>query len=126
MTVSVSSLDDGDATVLSVTAERFWSPVLDRVRARWTVSPGTRAAAETLRRLAAVPVAPTATFTVPEATVSLALVVDVKDNEHLHLAVRNLSKFDVLAPEGLNLESVLRRKSLVLTQSAAKALEGTL
>ncbi len=55
-----------------------------------------------------------------------ALVVDVKDNEHLHLAVRNLAKFDVLPPEGLNLESVLRRKSLVLTQSAAKALEGKL
>ncbi len=55
-----------------------------------------------------------------------ALVVDLKDNEHLHQSVRNLAKFDVLPPEGLNLESVLRRKSLVLTQSAAKALEGTL
>jgi len=55
-----------------------------------------------------------------------ALVVDTKDNEHLHLAVRNLAKFDVLPPEGLNLEDVLRHKTLVLTQSAAKLLEGTL
>ncbi|MGQ0504459.1 MAG: 50S ribosomal protein L4 [Myxococcaceae bacterium] len=55
-----------------------------------------------------------------------ALVVDVKDNEHLHLAVRNLAKFDVLPPEGLNLESLLKRKTLVITQSAAKALEGSL
>ena len=55
-----------------------------------------------------------------------ALVVDAKENQDLHLAVRNLAKFDVLAPEGLNLESVLRHTNLVLTQSAAKALEGSL
>ncbi len=55
-----------------------------------------------------------------------ALVVDAKDNQDLHKGVRNLAKFDVLPPEGLNVESVLRRKALVLTQAAAKALEGAL
>ena len=33
-----------------------------------------------------------------------------KDNTNLHRSVRNLAKFDVLPPEGLNLESVLRHK----------------
>jgi len=55
-----------------------------------------------------------------------ALVVDVKGNESLHRGVRNLAAFDVVPPEGLNLEAVLRRQSLVLTSSAAKALEGSL
>jgi large subunit ribosomal protein L4 len=57
---------------------------------------------------------------------SEALVVDARGNELLHRAVRNLDTFDVLPPEGLNLESVLRHKTLVLTAAAAKALEGTL
>jgi len=55
-----------------------------------------------------------------------ALVVDAKGNEKLHRSIRNLAKFDVLPPEGLNLESVLRHKSLVLTTDAVKALEGSL
>ncbi|QRK05807.1 50S ribosomal protein L4 [Archangium minus] len=55
-----------------------------------------------------------------------ALVIDAKDNTNLHRSVRNLAKFDVLPPEGLNLESVLRHKHLVLTSSAAKAIEGAL
>ena len=55
-----------------------------------------------------------------------ALVVDGKGNTSLHRSVRNLAKFDVLPPEGLNLESVLRRKVLVLSSDAAKALEGSL
>jgi large subunit ribosomal protein L4 len=55
-----------------------------------------------------------------------ALVVDEKSNGKLHLAVRNLKNFDVLPPEGVNLESVLRRKQLVLTTAAAKALETAL
>ncbi|MBK7858817.1 MAG: 50S ribosomal protein L4 [Archangiaceae bacterium] len=55
-----------------------------------------------------------------------ALVVDEKKNEKLHRAVRNLRNFDVLPPEGVNLESVLRRKVLVLTSAAAKALETAL
>ena len=55
-----------------------------------------------------------------------ALVVDAKENINLHRSVRNLAKFDVLAPEGLNLESLLKHKSLVLTSAAAKALEASL
>jgi large subunit ribosomal protein L4 len=55
-----------------------------------------------------------------------ALVIDAKSNQTLHRSVRNLARFDVLAPEGLNLESVLRHKYLVLTQAAAKSLEGSL
>lgn len=55
-----------------------------------------------------------------------ALVVDDKGNTSLHRSIRNLRQFDALPPEGLNLESILRHKSLVLTSSAAKALEGAL
>ena len=55
-----------------------------------------------------------------------ALVVDEKTNQNLHRSVRNLAQFDVLPPEGLNLESMLRHKNLVLTSAAAKALEGAL
>lgn len=55
-----------------------------------------------------------------------ALVVDAANNVSLHRTVRNLADFDVLPPEGLNLESVMKRKSLVLTANAAKAIEGRL
>jgi large subunit ribosomal protein L4 len=55
-----------------------------------------------------------------------ALVVDDKANAALHRSIRNLANFDVLPPEGINLESILRHKSLVLTSAAAKVLEGSL
>lgn len=55
-----------------------------------------------------------------------ALVVDEKSNAPLHRSIRNLRNFDVLPPEGVNLESILRHKRLVLTSAAAKALEGSL
>ena len=55
-----------------------------------------------------------------------ALVIDGKDNANLHRSVRNLARFDVLPPEGLNLESVLRHKQLVLTSAAAKAIQEAL
>jgi large subunit ribosomal protein L4 len=55
-----------------------------------------------------------------------ALVIDGKDNANLHRSVRNLAKFDALPPEGLNLESVLRHKQLVLTSAAAKAIQEAL
>jgi len=55
-----------------------------------------------------------------------ALVVDDKANAHLHRSIRNLAMFDVLPPEGVNLEAILKHKSLVLTSAAAKALEGSL
>lgn len=55
-----------------------------------------------------------------------ALVVDAKDNAKLMLAVRNMKTFDVLPVEGVNVESVLRRKSLVMTVAAAKAINEAL
>jgi large subunit ribosomal protein L4 len=55
-----------------------------------------------------------------------ALVVDEKSNTNLHRAVRNLAKFDVLAAEGINVESVLRRETLVLTVAAAKSISDAL
>ncbi len=55
-----------------------------------------------------------------------ALVIDARENTNLHRSVRNLAAFDVLAPEGLNVESVLRHDTLVLTAQAAKQIEGAL
>lgn len=55
-----------------------------------------------------------------------ALVVDEKKNDKLLRAVRNMEKFDVLPVEGVNVESVLRRESLVITVAAAKALSEAL
>jgi large subunit ribosomal protein L4 len=55
-----------------------------------------------------------------------ALVVDDRKNIRLHRTVRNLVDFDVLPPEGLNLESLLKRKALVLTSAAAEALNQSL
>jgi large subunit ribosomal protein L4 len=55
-----------------------------------------------------------------------ALVVAEKTNNKLHLAVRNLEKFDFLPPEGVNVEAVLRHHNLVLTVAAAKALNEAL
>ena len=55
-----------------------------------------------------------------------ALVVDERNNEALHKSVRNLARFDVLPPEGLNVESILRHQHVVLTQAAARALEVSL
>jgi large subunit ribosomal protein L4 len=55
-----------------------------------------------------------------------ALVIDAKGNVGLHRAMRNLAKFDVLAPEGVNVESVLRHKTLVLTVAAAKVINDAL
>ncbi len=55
-----------------------------------------------------------------------ALVVDAAANVKAHRSIRNLAKFDVVAPEGINLESILRHKHVVLTQKAAKAIETAL
>lgn len=55
-----------------------------------------------------------------------ALVIDEAKNQGLHRSVRNLGDFDVVPPEGLNVESVLRHQSLVITSAAAKAIEGAL
>jgi large subunit ribosomal protein L4 len=55
-----------------------------------------------------------------------ALVIDDKGNANLHRSMRNLANFNVLPPEGLNLESVLRHKQLVLTSAAARAIQEAL
>lgn len=55
-----------------------------------------------------------------------ALIVDEKKNDKLLRAVRNLAKFDVAPVEGVTVESVLKRKSLVLTVAAAKAINDAL
>lgn len=55
-----------------------------------------------------------------------ALVVEAASNAGAHRAVRNLAKFDVIAPGGINLESILRHEHLVLTVGSAKELEGAL
>jgi large subunit ribosomal protein L4 len=55
-----------------------------------------------------------------------ALLVEAVENTGAHKAVRNLTAFDVIAPKGINLESILRHEHLVLTVGAAKELEGAL
>ncbi len=55
-----------------------------------------------------------------------ALIIDDAKNEKLHRAVRNMAKFDVLPPEGINVESLLKRPTVVLTVAAAKALNEAL
>jgi large subunit ribosomal protein L4 len=55
-----------------------------------------------------------------------ALVVEAKGNLKLHRSVRNLETFDAIAPEGLNVEDVLRHHALVLTTTAAKAIDARL
>src|SRR4051794_31947341 len=56
---------------------RAWSPLLVKVTARLTVSPGTRPVAATESRFAVEPTVPTSIFTVPDATAALAEVVEV-------------------------------------------------
>ena len=52
-----------------------------------------------------------------------ALVVDSKDNDKLRLSVRNLADAQFLPPEGVNVYDLLRHDHLVVSRSAAKALE---
>jgi large subunit ribosomal protein L4 len=54
-----------------------------------------------------------------------ALVIDAK-NETLFKSVRNAKKYAFLPAEGANVYDILRHPALVLTQAAAKALEGAL
>jgi large subunit ribosomal protein L4 len=51
------------------------------------------------------------------------LIVDGSDNEKLSLSARNLEKSQYLPPEGVNVYDLLRHDTLVLTKSAAAALE---
>jgi len=52
-----------------------------------------------------------------------SLIVDATTNQNLRLSARNLSDHQVLPPEGVNIYDVLRHPHLVLTKSAAQALE---
>ncbi len=54
-----------------------------------------------------------------------SLIVD-GPNDKLRLSARNLAKHSVLPPEGVNVYDVLRHEHLVLTKSAARALEARL
>ncbi len=57
--------------------------------------------------------------------VESAIVIDV-GNEKLGLSLRNLPKVTYVPPAGANVYDVLKHKTIVLTQSAAKALEARL
>src|SRR5712664_1339549 len=54
-----------------------------------------------------------------------ALVIDEK-NEVLFKSIRNAKKYKFLPAAGANVYDILRHQTLVLTQAAAKALEGAL
>jgi large subunit ribosomal protein L4 len=55
-----------------------------------------------------------------------SLIVDAGPNDSLRLSARNLDGHSVLPPEGVNVYDVLRHEHLVLTKSAAQALEARL
>ncbi|MBK6519637.1 MAG: 50S ribosomal protein L4 [Polyangiaceae bacterium] len=52
-----------------------------------------------------------------------ALVVDDKANDKLQKSIRNVEAHQFLPPEGLNVYDLLRHDHLVVSKSAAKALE---
>jgi large subunit ribosomal protein L4 len=52
-----------------------------------------------------------------------SLLVDAKGNEKLQMSARNLEKHQYLPPEGVNVYDLLRHEHIVLTKSAAQALE---
>jgi large subunit ribosomal protein L4 len=52
-----------------------------------------------------------------------SLIVDATNNQKLRLSAANLEDHQVLPPEGVNTYDVLRHPHLVLTKSAAAALE---
>jgi large subunit ribosomal protein L4 len=54
---------------------------------------------------------------------SRTLVVDDKSNETLRLSARNLPHTLVLPPEGVNVYDLLRHQHLLVSKTAAKALE---
>lgn len=54
---------------------------------------------------------------------SSALVVDDKSNENLRLSIRNMAHSQFLPPEGVNVYDLLRYQHLIVSKTAAKALE---
>lgn len=57
---------------------------------------------------------------------SKVLIIDAKANGNLVSGARNLKSSQWLAPEGVNVYDILRHQTLVLTQAAAKQIEGAL
>jgi large subunit ribosomal protein L4 len=55
-----------------------------------------------------------------------AVVVELANNEKLRLSTRNIENATFLPPEGVNVYDILRHDHLILTQSAARALEARL
>ncbi|MDP3276861.1 MAG: 50S ribosomal protein L4 [Deltaproteobacteria bacterium] len=55
-----------------------------------------------------------------------AVVIEVASNEKLRQSTRNLATATFLPPEGVNVYDILRHDHLILTQSAARALEARL
>lgn len=55
-----------------------------------------------------------------------ALLVDASTNEKLKLSIRNTADHSFLPPEGVNVYDLLRHDTLVLSKSAAQALEARL
>lgn len=51
-----------------------------------------------------------------------ALIIDTSDNKNLILSCRNLTKYQVLPPQGLNVYDILRFDHLVLTRDAVDAV----
>jgi large subunit ribosomal protein L4 len=77
---------------------------------KWTPTrPSTKSAVEAFARLG----------------LESALVIDEK-NEVLFKSIRNAKKYKFLPAAGANVYDILRHQTLVLTQAAAKALEGAL
>jgi len=52
-----------------------------------------------------------------------ALVVDARENQNLKLSIRNMVGNMYLPPEGVNVYDLLRHDHLIVSKSAAKALE---
>ena len=57
---------------------------------------------------------------------SLTDLVPLRDRLRIFTVAHGLRGTILLSPEGINLESVLRHKTLVMTQSAAKAINDAL
>ncbi len=52
-----------------------------------------------------------------------ALIVDAEFDSNFRLSARNIAHIELLPTKGLNVYDIMRRKQLVLTQSALKAIE---
>ena len=52
-----------------------------------------------------------------------SLIVDGEFDNNFRLSARNIAHIELLPTKGLNVYDIMRRKQLVLTQSAVKAIE---